>query len=112
MKAKREEIKINFKEEKQEIKDKLKLKRQEIKKQYDNTYTKKYGKKISNLDQAKVEILIGKIDALVVTVNTGAYSDEAKVKMIAMLDSFKELATKRLDNLKMQADLDLDSLFQ
>lgn len=109
---KREEIKINFKEQKEELKNKLQEKRQEIKKKYDNTYKMKYGTMISKLDEAKVNILIGKIDALIVKVNAWEYSDEAKAKLIAMLESLRELANKRLEMIKVESELNLDSLFQ
>lgn len=109
---KRAEIKINFKEQKEELKNKLQEKRKDIRKKYDDTYKMKYGTMISNLDEAKVNILIGKIDALIVKVNAWEYTDEAKAKLIAMLESLRELANKRLEMIKVETELNLDSLFQ
>ncbi|MDP2091259.1 MAG: hypothetical protein Q8K30_06715 [Candidatus Gracilibacteria bacterium] len=110
--AKIEEIKINFKEQKQELRAKLQEKRQEIKQKYSRTYSKKYGYMISKLDETKVNTLITKIDALITDVNNSDKTDETKAKLIAMLESLKELANKRIEELKIETELNLDALFQ
>jgi len=78
---------------------------------YKETYTRKYGRMISNLSDEKIQILIDRIDALVEKVTNGDYTDEARERLLSMLAAIREIAT---DNLAQDnpAQLDLDALFE
>lgn len=110
MKEKREEIKANYKEKREDVKQKLEQKRVEIRNKFNETYMKKYGEMISKLDEAKLKTLIEKIDALVLKVNSGSYTDEAKAKLLWMLEALRWLASSRLENIGIESEL--NSLFQ
>jgi len=110
---------IKFQEKKLDILKKYEEKRKEIRKKYINIYKKNYGKIISVLDEEKVQVFINKIEELITTVNnTEKYSDETKTKLIAMLESYKELADARKAELEiewvseLEFELDIESLLK
>jgi hypothetical protein len=78
---------------------------------YKKALEKKYAKKIANMSDEKLEVLINRIDAALELINTWNYSDATKEKYTALLEALRDMAEEELDNSENEV-FDLDSLFQ
>lgn len=79
-----------------------------LKNQYKVSYDAKYGVALAKLDDAKLNTLIERIDALAEKVQAGNYATTTKQKYSAMLWALRELAVENLDT----EELDIEWLFE
>jgi hypothetical protein len=79
---------------------------------YKNQYEVKYQNKISSFDDAKLKIVVWRIDTLINDVNTtwNDYSDSTKIKLNTMLLALRELILENMDDSDWM--IDIDSLFE
>ncbi|MFA5917406.1 MAG: Ig-like domain-containing protein [Candidatus Gracilibacteria bacterium] len=78
---------------------------------YKNQYEIKYGNQISSFNDAKLKIIIGRIDTLINDINSGSdYSELIKAKLNTMLLALRELILENMDD--SEGIIDIDSLFE
>ncbi|MDD3302732.1 MAG: Ig-like domain-containing protein [Candidatus Gracilibacteria bacterium] len=82
-----------------------------IKEMYKTQFEVKYGSRLNAMTDAQLNIVIGKIDNLLVTINaSNTYTQLVKTKLNTMLQALKEIV---LENMSINGDIiDIDSLLQ
>jgi len=65
---------------------------------FKTTFSKKYGRMMARLDDAKLEKLITRINDLEAKVLASDRSDDAKERLIDMLAALRVIAEEQLDN--------------